>query len=641
MALVDIAWYVDFGNGSSTGYYGVTAWAALTTKVCGKLIRQLAAPAVGSERGFVCTTSTTGTGVTSAAEVTWTTTGGAITADTVTLNWQECTGIAALNGDFSANTPLWSNAGIKNSAIVLGQVITNVAGTIVLICTVAGTAGNGTEPTWGTYTTAGETTGDKRGTRTNIGVGGNFPGWQTPHARLANAFTGTWGHGGNSFFVANEHAETQTTALALSAPAGGSGLPATSIYCAAKTPIPPTAVTTGATIAACTTSGNFSVGGSNDYTYWYGVGFLAGSGAVNSSLFLPNNSTCYQYFDNCGFTLNTTYASAINLGGNTGVELVFNNCTWTFGNSASQSFSAVSGTAIVTIIGGSVAVGANVPNPMIVSSSPNLFFKGVDLSAFGSGRTLVGSGYAAGTGVVTFQDCKLGASVTVAAPSYVASNQKVYLIRSDSSGTNYRHEKYTSGGRQVVETTIIRTGGASDGTTGISWKTVTTAYSLWAAPIVCMPISIWNTSTSAITTLTIYGTTTGGGVPNDDQIWIDVEYLGSGSFPQGSVITSTKVSNLAGSAAVNNSSDGSTWGGGGAGNGFKIVCPSFTPGMAGPINITVKVAKASSTYYIDPKPSISGVTVSKSEILAPGVYANERSTGGMLTLSGMTGGIRG
>jgi hypothetical protein len=63
--------------------------------------------------------------------------------------------------------------------------------------------------------------------------------------------------------------------------------------------------------------------------------------------------------------------------------------------------------------------------------------------------------------------------------------------------------------------------------------------------------------------------------------------------------------------------------------------------MAGPINITVKVAKASSTYYIDPKPSISGVTVSKSEILAPGVYANERSTGGMLTLSGMTGGIRG
>ena len=50
MPLVDNAWYINFGNGTSTGYYAVTAWAAATTKVCGNIVRQLATPAVNSER---------------------------------------------------------------------------------------------------------------------------------------------------------------------------------------------------------------------------------------------------------------------------------------------------------------------------------------------------------------------------------------------------------------------------------------------------------------------------------------------------------------------------------------------------------------------------------------------------------------
>jgi hypothetical protein len=53
------------------------------------------------------------------------------------------------------------------------------------------------------------------------------------------------------------------------------------------------------------------------------------------------------------------------------------------------------------------------------------------------------------------------------------------------------------------------------------------------------------------------------------------------------------------------------------------VVPTFTPGMKGPINIVIKAAKVSTTYYVDPKPSITNVSVSKSAVLAPGVYANE------------------
>jgi hypothetical protein len=227
--------------------------------------------------------------------------------------------------------------------------------------------------------------------------------------------------------------------------------------------------------------------------------------------------------------------------------------------------------------------------------------QGVDLGNLGAGKTIVGA--VTGGYRFVFQDCKLGASVTLAAtPTFRGST--IDFIRCDSGATNYFDSRYWYEGTQSQETTIVRTGGASDGTTTESWKLVTTANSTWLANFESQPITIWNDSTSAITTLTIYGTTTGGGVPKDDEIWAEVEYLGSASTPQGSFVTSTKASNLAASAATNNSSDASTWGGGGAGNGFKIVVPSFTPGQKGPINITVKVAKASSTYYIDPKPVI-------------------------------------
>src|SRR6267154_825439 len=104
MALVDNAWYVNFGNGSSTGYYAVALWTTITSYSAGALIRQRTTPAVGSERVFVCIIA--GTSLVS-EPASWTTTRGGKTAETAGPTWQECTGIAALNGD-ATNTPTWS-----------------------------------------------------------------------------------------------------------------------------------------------------------------------------------------------------------------------------------------------------------------------------------------------------------------------------------------------------------------------------------------------------------------------------------------------------------------------------------------------------------------------------------------------------
>ncbi|MCA0032756.1 hypothetical protein [Mesorhizobium sp. B263B2A] len=620
MALVDQAWYVNYGNGSSTGYYAVIQWATGTVIAAGALRRQLAAPAVGSERVFVCIVAGTTHATT---EPTWVITRGGKTTDN-TVTWQECTGIAALNGD-ATNTPSWTitatpPGGVKNTAVTLGQVIKRDNGASYQICTTAGTAGNGAEPAFSN--TAGTTTADNTVTWTSLGVVGNFTGWQAPHAREENACTATWGQAGNAFFIATESLSTSAANRTVTSP--GSQANPSFFYSVTKTTLPPVSanLSSGASITT-TGNSNLSIGGNADF---YATAFNCGTTAQNTVLTIGSGSANAHLFEACSFSIPATGSTANMVFGSSSAEKVrLVSCTFTFG-AVGQTMRNANG-ARVEIIGGSIAATGSVPTTLFDvtnGTGGEVLLDGVDLSAFTSGKTIVGAN-ANRMDRFKVTRCKLGASVTLAATPNTRG--AIYdFIQCDSGATNYLNARYTYEGTQTVDTTIVRTGGATDGTTLISEKIVTTANSKWIFPFESQPITIWNDSTSAITSLTIYGTTTGGGVPKDDEIWVEVEYLGASGSPLGSIITTTKANSLAASAATNNSADGSTWAGGGAGNGFKIVVPSFTPGQKGPINITIKAAKASTTYYIDPKPSISGITVSKSYVVAPGIYVNERAS---------------
>src|SRR5262245_7048816 len=121
---------------SSAKWSSVAAWGANTAKSVGDLVRQNATPSVNNERVFVCVVAGTTHATT---EPTWTVTRGASTTDN-TVTWREITGIPALNGDLT-NTPNWTN-GAKNTAITVGHVIKDVAGTHIFLCTTAGTSGN-------------------------------------------------------------------------------------------------------------------------------------------------------------------------------------------------------------------------------------------------------------------------------------------------------------------------------------------------------------------------------------------------------------------------------------------------------------------------------------------------------------------
>lgn len=589
--------YVDYGNGSSTGYFSVTAWSASASKVCGDLIRATA-PAVNSERVFVCTASTGGTGQTGGTEPTWVTTQGAATTDN-TLTWHEATGVPALNGD-KTNTPTWTT--VKNSTIVVGEVIKSDNGNFILICTTAGTAGNGSEPSWSAYTAAGATTADSTVTwKTLKDSGNNFSNWASPHARL-NAANSQMLPAGIAY-IASEHAETQASSNTLTLE--GSLTQPCYFYCVDKNNVPPTSanLTTGASI---TTTGTSSMTVTVSFNYFYGLTFSAASGATSTGLNIGSQSNGCGQFVNCVFKAPGTSgnSSKILLGSTSSAvatKYIWDNCTLQFGSTGDSL--AIRNCNFEWRNTTNALPAGSIPTALLISVNFAAYalIKGVDFSALGSGKTLVRS--TTFPSQFYFVDCKFGASMTVYAAPTGIPGAVVHVIRGDSSGTNYRCEKYNYLGTQTTETSIVRVGGASDGVTPISWQLDTNADSRWVVPFDASPININNMLMAANRTVTVYGTWNSGSVPNNDDIWMEISYFGSASTILHTIATTTKADNMASGTSL--TSDTSTWGGGGSGGGwspFKITktLSSPQPQQEGFMYITIKAARASSTFYIDP-----------------------------------------
>lgn len=424
------------------------------------------------------------------------------------------------------------------------------------------------------------------------GAGGSGTGadWANAFTTLAGAFSGK--AAGDIFYVAHNHAESQASAMTLTSP--GTAASPCFIYCVNSGGSVPPVSADLRTTATITTTGANSITFNGQVAYYYGITFNSGSGATSTQLVF--NSTSALVFEQCGLRkLGTSGSStAINCASDTRLDLV--NTTLQFG-AATDAFrlggsfiwrgSSSSLTGAVTLTTGLFSTATTVPTVALV--------EGVDLSALGSTSTIVRA--AGGPGQIVLKDVKLGSSVTVAAAP-TNSRFATSLIRCDSADTNYRTEKYTYEGTLTTETTIVRTGGASDGTTPISWKVVTTANSERIYPFECFPITIWNETTGSAVTVTVE--CRGASIPNLDELWMDVEYLGTSGVPLGSFATTGHADLLATGTA--NTSSSESWGG--STSSFKLV-KSITPQEKGPITCYVKVAKASSTYYIDPKITLS------------------------------------
>lgn len=417
----------------------------------------------------------------------------------------------------------------------------------VFRCTTSGTS-LASEPTW-TLTKNGTTTesGGPVWTECTGQEADQVSGtWKAPHARLANALAATWGAAGDTFYVGDNHSETQAAVMTLTSP--GTAASPNQIYCVLVNGTVPPISSDLRTSATISTTGNNAMTIGGGYCYVRGISFNCGSGANGAPLSVASSGSWWSLL-NCSLNKNGTANGFIifgNLGGaSVAVGLYLENTTLQFGSTGDgvimrmvdfkwrKTANAITGTAFPTTFFMSS-----------VSCDGTTLLDGIDISSLGSGTII--SNFIGSHRRFIFSDCKLGNGATVMASSVGPGGAEAFVSRSDSSGTNYRNEKYQYAGTQTVEVKLVRDNGASDGSTSLSWKISTTANAKWILPFESYPIAIWNPTILSNVTATIEGFFQNSAtLPKNDDIWLESSYLGSSGSPLASISSGTKADGLA------------------------------------------------------------------------------------------------
>jgi hypothetical protein len=322
------------------------------------------------------------------------------------------------------------------------------------------------------------------------------------------------------------------------------------------------------------------------------------------------NTIDLQVFDNCILR----YAGSGSSGRIPGVgsssvstgarAVILKNCALKYGGVGQAAYAW---DASLLLEGCSIESGSSTPTTAWFSTassgrSGKVLVSGCDLTNFAS--TLVFSSGGANTDI-TIRDCKLPGSWegSLAGSAITTPYEQSQMHNCDSADTNYRiwTESYT--GSVKSETTIKRTGGASDGTTGLSWKMVSLSGAGYPISVLKSPeIVQWCDSTGSKTaTIEIV---TDNVTLTDAECWIEVMYLGTSGYPLGSWISDAKAGVLA--TAANQTTSSETWTTTGLATPVKQkLAVTFTVNEKGYIHARVVLAKATTTVYVDPLITIS------------------------------------
>lgn len=423
--------------------------------------------------------------------------------------------------------------------------------------------------------------------------------WANAFTTLTAALSGK--AAGDFFYIAHDHNEATAGNVTLTSP----GTAATPCYFLAVNrsgTVPPVAADLDSKSALITTTGNTSISIAGSVIS-YGVIYHAGvSGATTAGCAMNVGGTAasYQLFLSGSMRMGSgTGGGFLNIGANAAQSYVeFYDTTVQF-NVTSQTITNANNFRWVNTP--SAVSGAALPTTLFTQVNARggrSVCRGVDFSALGSGKTIVGA-TAGGIAVrYEFDDCKFEADCTRATTPVMGSGNVVFSRCGETGNSN--SEAMDNLGTLTTELTVVRTGGATDGTTPIAWKIVTTATCEPCLPFESQPIAIWNSTTGSAVNVAVQGIWGGGAVPDDDEIWLEVEYLGDASSPLASFANDGLATVL--TAPASQSAASETWGG--STTDFKLDV-SVTPQQAGLIIARVKCGVASSTFYVDPKITLS------------------------------------
>ncbi len=262
--------------------------------------------------------------------------------------------------------------------------------------------------------------------------------------------------------------------------------------------------------------------------------------------------------------VNTSTTAVITAGANTGgafFDVKFQDCGVKFANAA-QSISVRQARFVME--GGSLLSGGTSPTSFVVFAGDGAMalLDGVNLVNAAAAVNIFSPSTMPVTGVI--RNSKLPASWSGALGVPTGPAQRFEMYNCDSTDTNYRLWISDFTGSVKSETTIVRTGGASDGTTALSWKMDTTANALYPMLDMRSPeIVAWNTTLSSITaTVEIVHDTNvaagqGAGTGSrfqDDEVWLEVMSLSTSGFPLGTWTRDSKADVLAAAADQTDSS---------------------------------------------------------------------------------------
>lgn len=432
-------------------------------------------------------------------------------------------------------------------------------------------------------------------------TGGSQTGADWANAYLTLAAAAAVDVAGDIIWVAHNHSESTAGAVSLSW-AGTQASP-TRIICAnSGSGEPPTTLATTAT-AKVTGNVSFTIVASGT-VYVYGIAFTGGETTNNSSLQLNVVSNNLVIYESCDFIIGGSNANAsIFLGDNNECGSILINCRYSFAATGQELKSDLSGTSKIN--GGSFISGTSTPSALWQpANGATLIISGLDFSNLGATFNFCNSVI---SGVeLTVRNCKLPTSWSGSLNASTPGGRSIMrLMNVSSTDTNYDLKQETQFGSINHETTLVRTGGASDGTTTISWNMTSNADAEWNHQTLDSPeIVRWNETTGSSITVTVEILHDSLTNLQDDEIWLEVQYLGTSGFPLSVFVNDAAASYVATPADQATSTE--TWTTTGMSNpNEQKLSVSFTPQEKGFIHAVVKLAKASYTVYVDPLLTVS------------------------------------
>lgn len=489
----------------------------------------------------------------------------------------------------------------------------------------------------------------------NAAGAGTGADWTNAYTTLAAALAAK--AAGDQFWVAQDHNATQGSAKTLASP-GSQAAPCT-VMCVNKAGTVPPVAADLRTTAIEETTGAFAISITTGNTFWYGMILNNSSGATGANLTIAGSGQGHNRFKNCAINqVGTAAGNRIILGaGALDGTYSFDDCTFSFG-ATGQRFQLLQ--SLTHIRGGTIGATGSVVTSLFEHGSRggSALVENVDMT------NLISSSAVFPTSVgqinVVVRNCKVGSGF-VKIPTTPTRGASLILSNVSNGDVNYEQSKYQFEGNHETSITVKRTGGFSDGTTGLSAKFTTNSGASINWPFRGLPIAAWHDSEGANITVTVEGVGDPrhfSALPTNAEFWLELDYLGTAANTLGVTKSGGPATPLTAGSAYAASTE--AWDGGATARAnttaynlgdviklasnagrificttagttagsepggyasavdggsvtdntatfkaawrFKaVVTTTAAPQNKGPLNVTPVMAKASSVLYLDPK----------------------------------------